>query len=353
MELTEMGERVFAAECIEKRRVRKGKVEYFVKWKGWSTKYNTWEPEKNILDRRLVEAFLEESDDVRPYPGKKRGRKPNRLKQTQNDSDDDDDDDESDFSDDSDNDSDTSSSDSAEKRKVTPRDAEVKVKTEPGVETTPGPSGVAEKPPVAPPKNDATPKENGSLGTEANPIKIQRGPGRPPGSKNVPRHLKVKLKTKKFEQKLKQKYSNQPPRMSGSPLVKKKRGRPPKNPIAVAAAKLMAKKMSSQLSKASTDSTPSSPGGKKRKVIGGKSDQNGNIDKDLLKVDSECSDGTTTDGTNAKPASDNRAFWKPPEDTRPLLDQVFITDVTADDLTITIRESTTDTGFFKKRGVED
>jgi len=44
-----------------------------------------------------------------------------------------------------------------------------------------------------------------------------------------------------------------------------------------------------------------------------------------------------------------RAFWRPPADTKPLLDTVFITDVTSNMLTITIRESTTDKGFFKPR----
>ncbi|CAD6215625.1 GSCOCG00000437001-RA-CDS, partial [Cotesia congregata] len=36
-----------------------GKIEYFVKWKGWSKKYNTWEPEENILDVRLIELYEE------------------------------------------------------------------------------------------------------------------------------------------------------------------------------------------------------------------------------------------------------------------------------------------------------
>lgn len=44
-----------------------------------------------------------------------------------------------------------------------------------------------------------------------------------------------------------------------------------------------------------------------------------------------------------------RTFWKPPPESKPLLDQVVITDVTAGSLTITIRESTSDVGFFKTR----
>nr|XP_025138621.1 chromobox protein homolog 7 isoform X4 [Bubalus bubalis] len=38
MELSAIGEQVFAVESIRKKRVRKGKVEYLVKWKGWPPK---------------------------------------------------------------------------------------------------------------------------------------------------------------------------------------------------------------------------------------------------------------------------------------------------------------------------
>ncbi|XP_045148636.1 chromobox protein homolog 7 isoform X4 [Echinops telfairi] len=59
MELSAIGEQVFAVESIRKKRVRKGKVEYLVKWKGWPPKYSTWEPEEHILDPRLVLAYEE------------------------------------------------------------------------------------------------------------------------------------------------------------------------------------------------------------------------------------------------------------------------------------------------------
>ncbi|XP_017561322.1 chromobox protein homolog 8a [Pygocentrus nattereri] len=76
MELSAVGERVFAAESIIKRRIRRGRMEYLVKWKGWSQKYSTWEPEENILDERLFAAFEERERERELYGPKKRGPKP-------------------------------------------------------------------------------------------------------------------------------------------------------------------------------------------------------------------------------------------------------------------------------------
>ncbi|KAF3853233.1 hypothetical protein F7725_013921, partial [Dissostichus mawsoni] len=80
MELSAIGEQVFAVEGILKKRVKKGNVEYLLKWKGWppngcitnmenvlfyvkhtvfmefldpSRRYSTWEPEEHILDQHL------------------------------------------------------------------------------------------------------------------------------------------------------------------------------------------------------------------------------------------------------------------------------------------------------------
>ncbi|KAL4657910.1 hypothetical protein GN956_G1786 [Arapaima gigas] len=76
MELSAVGERVFAAESIIKRRIRRGRMEYLVKWKGWSQKYSTWEPEENILDARLLAAFEERERERELFGPKKRGPKP-------------------------------------------------------------------------------------------------------------------------------------------------------------------------------------------------------------------------------------------------------------------------------------
>ncbi|XP_062404467.1 chromobox protein homolog 6a [Sardina pilchardus] len=79
MELSAVGDRVFAAEAILKRRVRKGSIEYLVKWKGWALKYSTWEPEENILDDRLISGFEQKEREQELYGPKKRGPKPKNF----------------------------------------------------------------------------------------------------------------------------------------------------------------------------------------------------------------------------------------------------------------------------------
>ncbi|XP_041078160.1 E3 SUMO-protein ligase CBX4-like [Polyodon spathula] len=79
MELPAAGEHVFAVESIEKKRIRKGRVEYLVKWRGWSPKYNTWEPEENILDPRLLIAFQNRERQEQLMGYRKRGPKPKHL----------------------------------------------------------------------------------------------------------------------------------------------------------------------------------------------------------------------------------------------------------------------------------
>ncbi|CAB1338592.1 unnamed protein product [Coregonus sp. 'balchen'] len=66
---------VFDAECILNKRPRKGKFEYLVKWRGWSSKHNSWEPEENILDPRLLAAFHKREQE-RDLLFRKRGKRP-------------------------------------------------------------------------------------------------------------------------------------------------------------------------------------------------------------------------------------------------------------------------------------
>ncbi|XP_031565285.1 polycomb group protein Pc-like [Actinia tenebrosa] len=48
---------IYAAETILKQRTKDGKVWYLMKWKGYSPRFNTWEPEENVLDDRLLKAY--------------------------------------------------------------------------------------------------------------------------------------------------------------------------------------------------------------------------------------------------------------------------------------------------------
>ncbi|XP_039992133.1 chromobox protein homolog 7 [Xiphias gladius] len=79
MELSAIGEQVFAVESIVKKRVRKGNVEYLLKWKGWPPKYSTWEPEEHILDQRLVQAYEEKEQRDRAVGHRRKGSKAKRL----------------------------------------------------------------------------------------------------------------------------------------------------------------------------------------------------------------------------------------------------------------------------------
>jgi len=65
IEIADESETTYTVEkIVDKRKGKNGTTEYLVKWKGYSEKQNTWEPVKNIKCKDMIESFEKEHLDI-------------------------------------------------------------------------------------------------------------------------------------------------------------------------------------------------------------------------------------------------------------------------------------------------
>ncbi|XP_055709660.1 chromobox protein homolog 1-like isoform X2 [Phlebotomus papatasi] len=87
------GENEYQVESIIDRRVKKGRVEYYIKWEGYSSEENTWEPIDNLDCQELIEEFeaarASSSKDDSSKDSSSKTRKPSKRKAEDEDSEED------------------------------------------------------------------------------------------------------------------------------------------------------------------------------------------------------------------------------------------------------------------------
>ncbi|CAG02234.1 unnamed protein product, partial [Tetraodon nigroviridis] len=293
-ELSAVGEQVFDAECILNKRLRKGKLEFLVKWRGWSAKHNSWEPQENILDPRLLAAFnknIRTRDHpvpqkkaqivmAKPEPPPKRSRKPPPPDASKG------------------------------PRRV--------LKTFP----EPGPPGTIKKP-VHPASFTFMGFHRGSGGPIRSPLSSRSsggvgrsGPGRNPDEgRTLESRLAPKADTKEAQNPTRTRSPSQGSAQHGPGSPAKVQTRLDKSGVQKAA-------------ELHQDRSAAKDGKKKNEMSAGEDESSSESDQD-----------------QSASAVQNQG-WKP---ARSLIEHVFVTDVTANLVTVTVKESPTSVGFFSLR----
>ncbi|KAG6738520.1 chromo domain-containing protein LHP1 [Populus alba] len=72
-ERTKLDEGFFEIEAIRRKRVRKGQLQYLIKWRGWPETANTWEPLENLQScSDVIDAFEESLQSGKSFRKRKR-----------------------------------------------------------------------------------------------------------------------------------------------------------------------------------------------------------------------------------------------------------------------------------------
>ncbi|KAL1540012.1 La ribonucleoprotein [Salvia divinorum] len=75
-ERTKLADGFYELEAVRRKRVRKGQLQYLIKWRGWSEAANTWEPVENLSQcSDVIDAFEESLHTGKSRSARKRKRK--------------------------------------------------------------------------------------------------------------------------------------------------------------------------------------------------------------------------------------------------------------------------------------